>query len=40
MILLSRLKSEAVFVVFTSAMGIFGLCCIAAYLHFLRAKTP
>lgn len=27
-------------VAYQGAMGIFGLCCIAAYLHFLRAKTP
>lgn len=25
---------------YQGAMGAFGLCCIAAYLHFLRAKTP
>ncbi|MBC7919344.1 MAG: MFS transporter [Rhodoferax sp.] len=25
---------------YQGALGIFGLCCIAAYLHFLRAKTP
>jgi hypothetical protein len=25
-------------VAFQGALGIFGLCCIAAYLHFLRSK--
>jgi len=25
---------------YQGAMRVFGLCCIAAYLHFLRAKTP
>lgn len=25
---------------YQGAMTAFGLCCIAAYLHFLRAKTP
>lgn len=27
-------------VAYQGAMGVFGLCCVAAYLHFLRAKTP
>ncbi len=35
-----RAVGYAEVVAYQGAMGIFGLCCIAAYFHFLRAKTP
>jgi predicted MFS family arabinose efflux permease len=35
-----RAVGYAEVVAYQGAMAIFGLCCIAAYLHFLRAKTP
>jgi hypothetical protein len=25
---------------YQGAMAVFGVCCVGAYLHFLRAKTP